>query len=52
VARTVGWYRAVHEGASPLACCLADLKAYAAGRLVGTPAAQPRVASAALSEPC
>ena len=29
VARTVGWYRAVHEGASPLACCLADLVAYA-----------------------
>jgi len=28
VARTVGWYRAVHEGASPLDCCLADLKAY------------------------
>lgn len=28
VARTVAWYRAVHEGASPLACCLADLKAY------------------------
>lgn len=28
VARTVGWYRAVHEGANPLECCLADLKAY------------------------
>jgi CDP-glucose 4,6-dehydratase len=28
VARTVSWYRAVHEGASPLECCLADLKAY------------------------
>jgi len=28
VARTVAWYRAVHEGASPLACCLADLEAY------------------------
>jgi CDP-glucose 4,6-dehydratase len=28
VARTVGWYRAVHEGAKPLECCLADLKAY------------------------
>jgi CDP-glucose 4,6-dehydratase len=28
VARTVGWYRAVHEGASPLDCCLADLAAY------------------------
>ena len=25
VARTVAWYRAVHEGASPLECCLADL---------------------------
>ena len=28
VDRTVAWYRAVHEGASPLECCLADLKAY------------------------
>jgi len=28
LARTVGWYRAVHEGASPLDCCLADLNAY------------------------
>ncbi len=28
VARTVCWYRAVHEGASPLECCLADLQAY------------------------
>jgi CDP-glucose 4,6-dehydratase len=28
MARTVGWYRAVHEGASSMACCLADLKAY------------------------
>ena len=28
VARTVGWYRAVHEGANPLECCLADLEAY------------------------
>jgi CDP-glucose 4,6-dehydratase len=28
VARTVTWYRAVHEGASALDCCLADLKAY------------------------
>jgi len=28
VARTVDWYRAVHEGASPLAICLADLKAF------------------------
>jgi CDP-glucose 4,6-dehydratase len=28
VARTMGWYRAVHEGATPLECCLADLKAY------------------------
>lgn len=30
VARTVGWYRAVHEGASPLDCCLADLALYTA----------------------
>jgi CDP-glucose 4,6-dehydratase len=28
VARTVSWYRGVHEGASALDCCLADLKAY------------------------
>ena len=28
VARTVQWYRAVHEGASALDCCLADLEAY------------------------
>jgi len=31
VARTVAWYRAVHEGASPLAFCLADLEAYRGG---------------------
>lgn len=30
IARTVGWYRAVHEGASALECCLADLQAYQA----------------------
>ena len=28
VARTVGWYRAVHEGVNALDCCLADLDAY------------------------
>jgi CDP-glucose 4,6-dehydratase len=28
VARTVGWYRAVYNGASALDCCLADLDAY------------------------
>ncbi|MCP9915152.1 CDP-glucose 4,6-dehydratase [Cyanobium sp. ATX 6F1] len=28
VTRTVGWYRAVHEGARPLECCLADLESY------------------------
>jgi CDP-glucose 4,6-dehydratase len=28
VERTVSWYRRVHEGASPLECCLADLEAY------------------------
>lgn len=28
VERTVGWYRAVHEGGSPLECCLADLQGY------------------------
>ena len=28
IERTVGWYRAVHEGASLLECCLADLSCY------------------------
>ena len=28
VQRTVAWYRAVHEGARPLDCCLADLASY------------------------
>ena len=28
IKRTVDWYRAVHEGASPLECCLADLNVY------------------------
>jgi CDP-glucose 4,6-dehydratase len=28
VARTVAWYRAVHDGASSLDCCIADLEAY------------------------
>lgn len=28
VERTVGWYRAVHEGASALECCLDDLDCY------------------------
>ena len=28
IARTVGWYRAQHEGASALKCCLEDLNAY------------------------
>jgi CDP-glucose 4,6-dehydratase len=28
VQRTVGWYRAVHEGASALECCLGDLDDY------------------------
>jgi len=28
VSRTVGWYQAVHSGASPLDCCLADLHFY------------------------
>jgi CDP-glucose 4,6-dehydratase len=28
VERTVSWYQAVHEGASALSCCLADLKSY------------------------
>jgi len=30
VARTAGWYRQVAAGASPLACCAADLEAYTA----------------------
>jgi CDP-glucose 4,6-dehydratase len=28
IERTVGWYRSVHKGASPLDCCLADLSRY------------------------
>ena len=28
VARTVNWYRSVHENISPLHCCVADLDAY------------------------
>ena len=28
IERTVAWYRAVHDGASALECCLADLQAY------------------------
>ena len=28
VESTVSWYRAVHEGANPLACCLGDLQKY------------------------
>ncbi len=28
VERTVAWYRAVHQGTSPLECCLVDLDAY------------------------
>ena len=28
VARTVAWYRAVHQGSSALDCCLADLEIY------------------------
>jgi hypothetical protein len=30
IERTVGWYRAVNDGASPIKCCLADLHAYQA----------------------
>ena len=30
IKRPVGWYRAVHEGARPLDCCIADLSAYQA----------------------
>jgi CDP-glucose 4,6-dehydratase len=30
IARTVGWYRAVHKGSCPLECCLSDLQAYQA----------------------
>jgi CDP-glucose 4,6-dehydratase len=28
VERTVAWYRAVHEGASPMECCLHDLQSF------------------------
>jgi CDP-glucose 4,6-dehydratase len=30
IERTVGWYRSVHDGATPLDCCLDDLQAYQA----------------------
>lgn len=33
IERTVAWYRAVHEGESPLDCCLADLQAYQASAI-------------------
>ena len=36
VARTVAWYRAVHNGASALNCCLADLDAYQEGLTYGS----------------
>ena len=35
VARTVQWYRAVHEGTCPRQCCLADLAAYQEGDFCG-----------------
>ena len=28
ISRTIGWYRNVYEGSSPVDCCLADLNAY------------------------
>ena len=28
ISRTVRWYQAVHEGSSPVTCCLSDLDAY------------------------
>jgi len=37
IERTVGWYRAVHEGASALDYCLADLEAYQAATSVSAP---------------
>lgn len=30
VQRTVGWYQAVHEGVSPMDCCMSDLELYGA----------------------
>ena len=33
IKRTVGWYRAVHDGSSPFDCCLADLFAYQAAAI-------------------
>jgi CDP-glucose 4,6-dehydratase len=30
VQRTVGWYQAVHEGVSPMDCCMKDLQLYCA----------------------
>ena len=34
IKRTVGWYQAVHNGASPLESCLADLDAYQTDSLI------------------
>ena len=36
VKRTVTWYRAVHEGANPLECCLADLQSYQEAVAIGS----------------
>jgi CDP-glucose 4,6-dehydratase len=36
VKRTVSWYRSVHEGATPLECCLKDLQAYQAINFLNT----------------
>jgi len=41
IERTVGWYRAVHEGANALECCLADLEAYQAASPFSVSAAVP-----------
>jgi CDP-glucose 4,6-dehydratase len=41
IEHTVGWYRAVHEGASALECCLADLEAYQAASPASVSTAVP-----------
>lgn len=52
VERTVAWYRDVHEGASPLACCLRDLEAYESKGVICTSGAQLQLENSAQTESC
>jgi CDP-glucose 4,6-dehydratase len=47
---TVGWYRALDQGAN--ASCMPDLEAYEGNTIVEMPAAQSQGATSALSERC